>query len=137
MSKLVKINASDYGLEEKKAQQIESAFKPMLEKMKDKFPEIEKYLKDHPKDFPIPLKEPPISCTSAKFDGSIVIDPGLDEEEIAEARLTVATDEKGDIHAMQKGLNGSFTVEEIKKVIKVSVDNGKKIRELLYKSVGK
>lgn len=33
MSKLVKINASDYGLEEKKAQQIESAFKPMLEKM--------------------------------------------------------------------------------------------------------
>ena len=38
---------------------------------------------------------------------------------------------------MQKGLNGSFTVEEIKKVIKASVDNGKKIREQLYKSVGK
>ncbi len=83
------------------------------------------------------LKEPPISCTSIKFNDVITIDPSLDEEEIAEARLTVATDEKGDIRAMQKGLNGSFTVEEIKKVIKSSVDNGKKIRKQLYKSVGK
>jgi len=89
------------------------------------------------KDYPLPLKEPPVSCTSVKFNDTIVIDPSLDEEEIAEARLTVATDDKGDIRAMQKGLNGSFTVDEIKKVIKSSVDNGKKIREQLYKSVGK
>ena len=33
MSELVKINASEYGLEEIKAQQIEAQFKPMLEKM--------------------------------------------------------------------------------------------------------
>jgi len=38
---------------------------------------------------------------------------------------------------MQKGLNGSFAVDEVKKVIKASIDNGKKIREQLYKSVGK
>ena len=60
-----------------------------------------------------------------------------DEEEIAEARLTVATDINGDIRAMQKGLNGSFTRDEIKKVIKASLDNGRKIQEQLYKSVGK
>jgi len=89
------------------------------------------------KDYPLPLKEPPISCTSAKFNDVIVMDPALDEEENAEARLTVATDKKGDVRAMQKGLNGSFTVDEVKKVIKASVDNGKKIREQLYKSVGK
>jgi exosome complex component RRP42 len=88
-------------------------------------------------DYPLPLKEPPISCTSVKFNGAVVMDPSLDEEQIAEARLTVATDEKGDIRAMQKGLNGSFTVDEIKKVIKASTDNGKKIRKQLYKSVGK
>ena len=111
--------------------------KPTLEKLQEKIPSIKNYLEDHPADFPLPLKTPPISCTSVKYDGAIVIDPGLDEEEIAEARLTVATDENGDIRAMQKGLNGSFTVEEVKKVIKASVDNGKKIREQLYKSVGK
>jgi len=89
------------------------------------------------KDYPLPLKEPPVSCTSVKYNNVVVMDASLDEEEIAEARLTVATDEKGDIRAMQKGLNGSFNVEEIKKVIKSSIDNGKKIREILYKSVGK
>jgi exosome complex component RRP42 len=88
-------------------------------------------------DYPIPLKEPPISCTAVKFDDVIVFDPSLNEEEIAEARLTVATDPQGDLRAMQKGLNGSFTVEEIQKIIKGSIDNGKKLREILYKSVGK
>jgi exosome complex component RRP42 len=88
-------------------------------------------------DYPLPLKEPPISCTSVKFNGVTIMDPSLDEEEIAEARLTVATDEKGDLIAMQKGLNVSFSVDEVKKIIKVSIDTGKKIREQLYKSVGK
>jgi exosome complex component RRP42 len=111
--------------------------KPTLERLQEKYPLLEKYLKEHPKDFHLPLSDPPISCTSAKFNGILIMDPSLDEEQIAEARLTVATDTKGDIRAMQKGLNGSFTVDEIKKVIKSSVDNGKKIREQLYKSVGK
>ncbi|MEF8879862.1 MAG: exosome complex protein Rrp42 [Candidatus Thermoplasmatota archaeon] len=88
-------------------------------------------------DYPIPLKEnPPISCTSVKFGENVVIDPCLDEDEIAEARLTVSTDENGDIRAMQKGLNGSFSVDEIKKVMKNSIENSKKIRKQLYKSVG-
>jgi exosome complex component RRP42 len=89
------------------------------------------------KDYPLPMKEPPISCTSVKYNSVVALDPSLDEEEIAEARLTVATDKNGDIRAMQKGLNGSFTKEEIQKVIKASVDNGKKIREQLYKITGK
>ena len=108
-----------------------------LEKLQEKFPSVKKYLEEHPTDYPLPLQEPPISCTSVKYNNVIMIDPALDEEEIAEARLTVATDKNGDIRAMQKGLNGSFTVEEIKKVIKASIDNGIKIREELYKSVGK
>jgi exosome complex component RRP42 len=88
-------------------------------------------------DYPLPLKDPPVSCTSVKYNGVVVLDPSLDEEEIAETRLTVATDKNGDIRAMQKGLNGSFTREEIKKVIKASIDNGREIREILYKSIGK
>ncbi len=88
-------------------------------------------------NYPLPLKEPPISCTSVKYNGVVVMDPSLDEEEIAEARLTVATDKNGHIRAMQKGLNGSFSIDEIKKVIKASIDNGRKIQEQLYKSVGK
>ncbi len=88
-------------------------------------------------NYPLPLREPPISCTSVKFNGVVVMDPSLDEEDIAEARLTVATDTNGDIRAMQKGLNGSFTKEEIQKVIKASIDNGKKLRGQLNNSIGK
>jgi exosome complex component RRP42 len=112
-------------------------FKPALEKLQKKFPSIKQYLDEHPKDFPLPLTEPPISCTAAKYNGVVVMDPSLDEEEIAEARLTVATDKNEDIRAMQKGLSGSLTREEIKKVIKSSIDNGKEIRKILYKSIGK
>ena len=89
------------------------------------------------KDYPLPLKDPPISCTSVKYNGVVVLDPSLDEDQIAEARLTVATDKSGDIRAMQKGLSGSFTKEEIKKVIKASIDNGEEIRKILDRSIGK
>ena len=88
-------------------------------------------------DYPLPLKEPPVSCTSVKFNDVVVLDPSLDEDEIAEARLTIATDKNGDIRAMQKGLSGSFNRDEIKKVIKASIDNGKEIRKILDKSIGK
>ena len=111
--------------------------RPILENMKDKFPDIEKYLNEHPDDYPLPLKEPPISCTSVKFDNFVIIDPSLDEEEIADVRLTVATDKNEDIRAMQKGLSGSFTKEEIQKVIKASLDNGREIRKQLFESIGK
>ena len=111
--------------------------RPDLEKLQEKFPSVKKYLEEHPTDYPLPLKEPPISCTSVKFNNVIAIDPFLDEEEIADARLTVATDTNGDIRAMQKGLIGSFTRDEIQKVIKASIDNGREIRKQLYKSIGK
>lgn len=88
-------------------------------------------------DYPLPLKEPPISCTSVKFNNVVVLDPSLDEEEIADARLTVATDTNGDIRAMQKGLSGSFTRDEVKKVIKASIDSGREIRKQLNENIGK
>ena len=61
----------------------------------------------------------------------------FEEEIIADARLTVATDHKGDIRAMQKGLIGSFSKEEIQKVIKGALDNGQEIRKKLNHSIGK
>jgi exosome complex component RRP42 len=88
-------------------------------------------------DYPLPMRDPPISCTAIKFDDVIVFDPSLDEEDIADARLTIATDTEGHIRAMQKGLSGSFSVDEIKRVIRESLDNGKALRKILYEKVGK
>ena len=112
-------------------------FRPALEKLQDNNATIKKYLEEHPDDYPLPMIDPPISCTSVKFNNVIVADPSLDEEEIAEARLTVASDTNGNIRAMQKGLSGSFSKEEVQKIIKASIDNGREIRKQLYKSIGK
>jgi exosome complex component RRP42 len=89
------------------------------------------------KDFALPMTEPPVSCTAVKINDFVLFDPCFDEEIIADTRLTVATDHKGDIRAMQKGLSGSFSKEEIQKVIKGALDNGQEIRKKLYQSIGK
>jgi len=51
--------------------------------------------------------------------------------------LTVATDKDGNIRAMQKGLSGSFTIDEVRKIIKAAVDNGARIRKILNESTGR
>ena len=111
--------------------------KEKLESFCDRFPEIKTYLDAHPTDYPLPVRDPPISCTFVKFNDIIVVDPALDEEDIADVRLTVATDDKGDIRAMQKGLNGSFSVDEIKNIIKEASINGKELRTKLKESIGR
>jgi exosome complex component RRP42 len=94
----------------------------LQKKEKNRLPSIE---------IPLPMAEPPISCTAVKIKDFVLFDPCFDEEIIADVRLTVATDHQGDIRAMQKGLSGSFSKEEIQKVIKGALDNGKEIRSKL------
>ena len=84
-------------------------------------------------DYPLPLEHWPISVTSAKIGGNIVVDPNLDEERIAEARLTVTTDENGDIRAMQKGLKGSFNLDEVRAAIRTSQKVGKGLRGIIQR----
>lgn len=97
-----------------------------------KVPAVEKEVGD--KDFKLPVaKSLPISCTTAKLDGALLADPILDEEEVMDARLTVALDEEGNIRAMQKGLGGSFKIQEVKDVIAMTQANSRDIRAHIRK----
>ena len=82
-------------------------------------------------DFPLPVEHWPVSVTVAKVKDLLLVDPSLDEERMARARLTATTDENGDIRAMQKGLSGSFSYDEVKRVIETSQKVGRGIRPLL------
>jgi len=82
-------------------------------------------------DYPLPVLHQPISVTAVKIDGKILVDPTHDEERVADARLTVATIETGNLCAMQKGLNGSFTVDEVFKVVDLSRKIGENVRSQL------
>jgi len=82
-------------------------------------------------DFPLPVDHWPVSVTTSKIKDILVVDPSLDEERMADARLTVTTDENGDIRAMQKGLSGSFSYDEVKRIIETAQRVGREIRPLL------
>ncbi len=85
-------------------------------------------------DFPLEILHHPISVTACKIGDVLFIDPSLEEERIADARLTVTTDEEGNIRAMQKGLKGSFTVDEVNRVISLSQKIGKEVRKTILES---
>jgi exosome complex component RRP42 len=82
-------------------------------------------------DIPLPVKHQPISITVVKIDGKLLVDPTHDEERVADARLTVATIETGNLCAMQKGLSGAFTLDEVFKVVETSSRIGAEIRSRL------
>ena len=86
---------------------------------------------DRGDDFRLPIKHMPISVTAVQIENSILVDPTLDEEKVAEARLTVTTDENGDLRAMQKGLAGAFTLDQIYKCVETSQRLGNDLRKLI------
>jgi exosome complex component RRP42 len=89
---------------------------------------------DHPmEDFKLPTTHIPIAVTGLKIGDSIVFDPTQDEEDIGGARLTVTTDENGDIRAMQKGNIGRLTPEDVDRIVAFSIEKGRDIRKLLMK----
>jgi exosome complex component RRP42 len=79
-------------------------------------------------DYPIPVLHQPISVTAVKIGKHIIVDPTYEEERVADARLTVATNEEGRLCAMQKGGEGSLVVEEVLQLVENSRKLGAEIR---------
>lgn len=79
----------------------------------------------------LPLSEKPVETTFVKIGNYIALDPILDEEIAMDARLTVATTEEGNICAMQKGGNGTFTPEEVLGVVGRSRAKAGELRKFL------
>lgn len=86
---------------------------------------------DRGDDYSLPIRHMPISITAVQIENSILVDPTLDEEKVAEARLTVTTDENGDLRAMQKGLAGAFSLDQIYKCVETSQRLGNDLRKLI------
>lgn len=87
---------------------------------------------DHPmEDFKLPITHMPIAVTGVKIGDHIILDPTQEEEEISGARLTVTTDEHGDIRAMQKGNIGTLTVGDVDTIVRLSRERGAEIRKVL------
>ncbi|HIH18196.1 MAG TPA: exosome complex protein Rrp42 [Nanoarchaeota archaeon] len=78
----------------------------------------------------LPLrKDLPISTTVYKIGKELVLDPSIEEEKAADARLSVAITLPDNIHAMQKGGPATFTLEEIGKVVGIAFERTKEIKK--------
>ncbi|VVC00021.1 Exosome complex component Rrp42 [uncultured archaeon] len=77
------------------------------------------------------LRNKPILSTFAKIGNVVVADPCAEEEKAMSARFSVTVTEDDFITAFQKGLAGSFRVDEINWAIDVAMRNSKQIRKLL------
>lgn len=82
---------------------------------------------------PLPLTCLPLAVTFYKINGSLIVDPTLEEEQMAVARLTVSTKEDGNITALQKGGPAPLTMEEIEKAFALAVKKGKELRKHIRK----
>lgn len=67
----------------------------------------------------LPLNHTVISLTAYKADDIIFLDPTHQEESIMDSRLTVGIREDGKIVSLQKGMEGSWTEDEIIKSIEM------------------
>ncbi len=83
----------------------------------------------------MPIQRYVVETTFAKIGDTILLDPILDEEKAADARLTLATTGDGHICAAQKGGPGAFKMEEIEKMVDLAFEKGDELRALMKKAI--
>ncbi len=103
--------------------------------MNAKVPKYENGVADHrQRDKSLKISNIVTSTTFGKIDGSILLDMDINEERIADTRLTVVMD--GNVlRAMQKGLKGSLTIQEIGKMIDTSMEKHAQLKSILENAV--
>ncbi len=82
---------------------------------------------------PLPIQDCPIPVTLTKINDRIVLDPSLDEENIASAKLTMTFTKDGKICAIQKSGIGAFTFQEIIEAQKIAREKANEIRKNFFK----
>lgn len=94
-------------------------------------------VKDTGERVPLPVSKVPISVTIANVNNTLVLDPTLEEEAVMDARITLDTEDGGNLCAGQKGEPGFFTPEQIVTAAEWSIARGKEIRQKIKEAVGR
>ena len=80
---------------------------------------------------PLPIKKRPITVTCAKIGDKLVVDPWLEEEQVMDARISIAFDDDGNICAIQKGVRGYFEPKQVFEAAKISKEKVEEMRKKL------
>jgi exosome complex component RRP42 len=77
----------------------------------------------------LPMKSHPITVTIGKINGHLIVDPWIEEESVMDSRITFATNEDGNICAIQKGGSSYFTPQQILEASKIALDKAAELRK--------
>lgn len=80
---------------------------------------------------PFPMDDLPLATTAAKLGRAMAFDPGFQEEEVSDARLTTITTSEDRVAGMQKGLAGSMEREQVEETVEKSVEKASGLRKIL------
>jgi exosome complex component RRP42 len=79
----------------------------------------------------VPLNKIPIALTVVKVGKHLLVDPLPEEMACCDARLTITTTTEGNICSLQKGGDATLSIEEIGKMIDMSLKYGEMLRSKL------
>lgn len=79
----------------------------------------------------LPLLKTPVACTVWKLGDKFIVDPIVEEEELADARLTVVFTEEGKLCAMQKGKSESLLEGDLIIMIDLAEKKSLELRRFL------
>jgi exosome complex component RRP42 len=80
---------------------------------------------------PLPMKSHPVTVTIGKIGEKLLVDAASEEEQVIDARLTMAINEEGNICAIQKGLSGYFTPQQLIEASKLAREKAAEQRKKL------
>jgi len=80
---------------------------------------------------PLPIKRHPITVTCAKIGEKLFVDPWLEEEQVMDARISIAIDDDGNICAIQKGGSGYFEPKQVFEASKIAREKAEEMRKEL------
>ena len=79
----------------------------------------------------LPVEHQPITVTVCKLGNKYILDPLLEEENVLDAKLSVAVMEDDRICALQKQGNKGLEFDEIETMLDLAIEKSKEIRKLI------
>jgi exosome complex component RRP42 len=80
---------------------------------------------------PLPMKSHPITVTIGKISDKLIVDPSAEEENVMDARISMAVNDEGNICAIQKGLSGFFAPQQLIDASKLAREKAAELRKTL------
>jgi exosome complex component RRP42 len=83
----------------------------------------------------LPINSMPLPITVLKIGDNLIVDPTDSEEDVLDARLTVAVLDDDSLCALQKGGDASLTTKDINEMIDLAIKKSRELRKKLQEAL--